>query len=129
MSYFSVIGRQRKLPEWENQMVLDVARTNVKRVCVGDGGEGKELEKKNIPAIFDFFPPLMSVSSHWKKTVLIWEIRSKVWSIYDKLFAEPVKKWCGSGVLYYTLNSLCPFLYHKATFELVERTLYPQYFC
>lgn len=48
-------------------MVLDVARTNVERGYVGDGGEGKELEKKNIPATFNFFPPLMSLSSHWEK--------------------------------------------------------------
>lgn len=61
MSYFSVTGRQRRLPVWENHMVLDVARSNVERDYVGDGGEGRELEKKNIPAIFNFFPPLMSL--------------------------------------------------------------------
>lgn len=48
-------------------MVLDVARTNVERGYVGDGGEGKELEKKNIPATFNFFPPLMSLFPHTGK--------------------------------------------------------------
>lgn len=67
MFYFSVIGRQRKLPVWENQIVLDVASTNVEGGCAGDGGEGRELEKKNIPAIFDFFPPLMSLFPHTGK--------------------------------------------------------------
>lgn len=51
MSYFSVIGRQRKLPVWENQRVLDVARTDVEGGYVGDGGEGRELEKKNMPML------------------------------------------------------------------------------
>lgn len=64
MSCFSV-ERQRKLPVWENQMVLDLARTNIERGYVGDGDEGRELEKKNIPAIFDFFSSTdVSVSSH-----------------------------------------------------------------
>lgn len=67
MSYFSVIGRQRKLPVWENQRVLDVARTDVEGGYVGDGGEGRELEKKNIPAIFDFFSALMSLFPHTGK--------------------------------------------------------------
>lgn len=49
MFYFSVIGRQRKLPVWENLIVLDVASTNVEGGCAGDGGEGRELEKKKYP--------------------------------------------------------------------------------
>lgn len=64
LSYFSVIGRQRKLAAWENQMVLDVTRTNAERGYFGDGGEGRELEKKKTPAMFDFFPPLMSLFPH-----------------------------------------------------------------
>lgn len=51
----------------ENQMVLDVTRTNVERGYAGDGGEGRELEKKNIPAIFNFFPPIMSLFPHTGK--------------------------------------------------------------
>lgn len=48
-------------------MVLDVARTNAERGYFGDGGEGRELEKKNIPATFDFFPPLMSLFPHTRR--------------------------------------------------------------
>lgn len=46
---------------------LDLARTNVERGYVGDGDEGRELKKKNIPAIFDFFPPLVSLFPHTRK--------------------------------------------------------------
>lgn len=49
---------------------FDVARTNVERGYIGDGGEGRELEKKKIPAIFDFFPPLVSLFPHTGKNSL-----------------------------------------------------------